>query len=348
MTKACNYLVYGLPYNNDVRIKQKEPFALLLSCCYNYKIIKLDWTKRKRIIWIASAVLFLVVLFLLKTGFIFKTIETYQANNQNNGLVEDNTTVADLVNKDSNGNGIPDWQESLYGLDPTKKATADGTLNSDVIAKLRAEQSVSTINGSTTTTQQEKLTETEKFSRELFATVSAASQNGTMDQATIDALGASLAERVQNSPQRKIFSISDIKVINNDTAAAFTNYSSALNNIYIKYSTTDYGVLNALQDFMADPNNVNSKALVKLTTIIKQTTKIIGEMQKIEVPQSISTLHLNILNSEEALVENLSDIQLYDTDPILSLGGITKYKENATKLQSTLNDLTNAINKKLP
>ena len=255
-----------------------------------------------------------------------------------------------MVNKDADGDGIPDWQEGLYGLDPTKKETTPGIPDSVAIDKLKAEQKkVNAKQGRMETAQsKENLTQTDKFSRELFATVVAASQNGVMDQATIEKLVASLADKIQNSPPRKVFSIFDIKTINNDTVQAFTNYNNALDNISKKYPPTNYTILDVLQKFIIDENNVDVSALIKLDPIIKQINKVMEEMIKTSAPQSISNLHLNVINSFQRLAENLSDLRLYDSDPIVALGGISKYQENATRLESDLYNLANAIIKKLP
>ena len=45
-----------------------------------------------------------------------------------------------MINKDTDGDGILDWQENLYGLDPTKKETTPGTPDSTAISKLKALQ----------------------------------------------------------------------------------------------------------------------------------------------------------------------------------------------------------------
>ncbi|MEK7539172.1 MAG: hypothetical protein AAB595_00815 [Patescibacteria group bacterium] len=301
--------------------------------------------------WIVLAVVFVVALFLLKTTSVFKNKETYQSVNQENSLTYDNVTIKDLVNKDTDGDGIPDWEEGLYGLDPTKKETAPGTPDNVAIGKLKSKteqnQQGLPLLENRDNQGKENLTQTDKFSRELFATVAAASQNGPMDQATIDALSASLADKIQNSPPRKVFLISEIKTTSDDSVKTFTNYINTFNSLQKKYPAMDYTVLDVLQKFMVDENTVDSSVLVKLDPIIEQTKKVVEGMVKMTVPQSVSTLHLNVVNSLERLVENISDIKLYDSDTIMALGGISKYEENMTKLDSEVDNLMSAINQKL-
>lgn len=311
--------------------------------------------KYKKTIWIALAIVFIIFLFVLKTtslsNSLSKNKETYQRAGQENanGLSYGDLSLQDLVNKDTDGDGILDWQENLYGLDPTKKETTPGISDSVAITKLRTEQGNNIKITDTDKNSQNiaNLSQTDKFSRELFATIATASQNGTMDQAAIDKLGASLADQIKNSPPRKIFSISEIKVINDNSIQALNTYNNAMDKIYKKYPGVNYTILDVLQKFMIDENNVDTSVLVKLNPIIEQINNIIGAMIKTSVPESISVLHLNFINAEERLMENLSDIQLYDSDPIVALGGISNYEVNANKLESAINSLANTIMQKL-
>lgn len=291
--------------------------------------------------------LFLVAIFFLKTTSVFKNTETYQKNDPEGGLTYANTTLEDLVNKDTDQDGIRDWEEGLWGTDPTKAETTPGTADSVAINK-SSDQSVNQQGGSLlkkNSQAAENLTETDKFSRELFATVATASQNGVMDQATIDTLSISLAEKIKNPIIKKTFSSSDIKTIQDDTPQAFTNYSNTINNIYTKYPMNN-NVLNILERFIADGENVNENALLELDPIIGQMNKIIDALAKINVPQSVSTLHLNLLNAFERITENISDIRLFNTDTILSIGAITKYQENTDALVSAMNTLNIAVKQK--
>ncbi len=265
---------------------------------------------------------------------------------QGNGLVYGKETLENLVNKDTDGDGIPDWEEALWGTDPFKKETTPGIPDAVAIEKLSAKGGPAS-GGKKIEQSAKNLTQTDKFSRELFATVATASQNGTMDQATIEKLSVTLADHIQNSPPRKIFSIFDIKTINDNTVQAYKNYNNALKNIDTKYPAINYTILDVLQKFIIDENTVDTSALEKLTPIIGQMNKIIDAMLKTSVPQSISTLHLNVINSLQRILENISDMKLFDSDAIVALGGISKYQENATRLESDLNALANAIKRKL-
>ena len=231
-----------------------------------------------------------------------------------------------------------------------KKETTLGIADSVAIDKIKSLEGVGEGGNflqDITQGSSENLTQTDQFSRELFATIVAANQAGTMDQAAIESLTASLSEKIQNAPPRKIFSVFDIKTIKDNTAPTFKDYNNALKNIYTKNPAPNYTILDVLQKFIVDEDSVDLSALPKLDPIIAQTKKIIDAMLKTSVPESISALHLNVINSQQRLEENISDMKLFDSDAIVALGGISKYQENAIKLESDLNNLANAINQKL-
>jgi len=292
-------------------------------------------------------VLFLVVLFLIKNRTVFQNSLNSVIGHQASGLVYDSsTTIEDLVNRDTDGDGIPDWEESLYGLDPTKKETTPGTPDSVAIEKLKAQQTAET-NGQTSTGTEDttNLTQTDKFSREFLATVSTLNQNGTLDDATVEKLSSSLADNIKNSAPRKVYTLADIK-ITNDSTQTIKKYSDVFESLAPK-NPTKYTVLDVLQKFSADENNIDVSVLSELDPIIEQTNKIIAGMVKMEIPQSLAPLHLDVINGFERIAENLNDIKLYDTDVIAALSGMSKYNQNSTTLVSNITKLTDAITQKL-
>lgn len=285
--------------------------------------------------------IFLVALFLIKNTSVFEKSIDLAENRQKNKLTT--MTLEESVYKDTDGDEIPDWQEGLYGLDPTKKETTSGIPDSTAINKLKSEQGSNseTMGGGNASAP---LTETEKFSRELFATMSATSQNGTMDQVAIDALGATLAEKIENPVVRKVYALSDIKIIESDQKKAIQKYSDNLNNIYLK-NPIKKGVMTILQEFIEDEESVDLS--LELEPVINQTNKIITESLKIEVPKSLSLLHLDLINNLQKTEENISDMTLFDSDPVVAIGAISQYGENALDLASSAKKLTDTIKQKL-
>lgn len=263
------------------------------------------------------------------------------------GLAYDsNITVQDLVNKSTTGDGIPDWEKILYGLDPTKRENVPGVPDSVTIQKIQASQAVNV--GITNENNQgtENLTKTDEFSRELFSTLASLSENGSMDQATVDQISSSLADKIQNSTPRKIYTLADIKIINNDTAMAVQKYNNTLVDIYKKYPTPIL-VGDVLVGFMGDGTTIDPNASAKLSLIIEQMRGVISGWVKTAVPDQLAQTHLDTVNGMERILENVSDIQLYNDDPIIAIGAIENYQKNLLSLQSALETSTNAINQKL-
>jgi len=269
--------------------------------------------------------------------------------NQSAGLTSSNAVLGDLVNRDIDGDGVLDWEESLWGTDPTKKETTDGIPDITAIAKLKlqnaqSEQRESLLNGESQ--EPENLTETDKFSREFFSTIAALNQSGAMDQATADKLSTSLAERIQNVAPRKVYLFSDIKLIKDNSKKAVITYNNSLGTLFKGYKG-DVKVLDILKKFVVDENNVDISVLEELNPIIQETSKVISGMIKTSVPQEFAQSHLDVVNGFQIFMENISDIKLYEADVIVALGAISQFEKNINTLESYIFNLQNSIWQKL-
>ncbi|HEY4513302.1 MAG TPA: hypothetical protein VJH06_02200 [Candidatus Paceibacterota bacterium] len=290
--------------------------------------------------------LFLVALFWVKNGLFLKNRELSEVGNQDTGLVYNNIAIADLINKDTDEDGILDWEEGLWGTDPTKKETTQGTPDSVTVNKLRAAESGGVDIKDKNGPEEENLTETDKFSRELFSTVAATTQNGAMNEETAEKISSAIAEHIKNSPPRKIYMVTDFKLTKSDLFKDTKDYADALGEIFKKYQA-NYSILDVLQKFIIDENNVDASALLEFNPLIDQTNRLIDGMVKVSVPPSFLSYHVDVVNALERVVENISDIKLYEDDVIVALGGISKYEANADLLEIAVKNLTDALSQKL-
>jgi len=287
------------------------------------------------------AVTFLVVIFLIKTTSTSKNNGSSKGIAEENSLTYSNVALEDLVQRDTDHDGVLDWEEGLWGTDPTKKETTDGTPDGAAIAKLESEHGSGTEKTADSSGIKENLTNTDQLSRELFSTIASLTQNGAIDQDSIDHISNSLAEKIQNSAQRKVYTISDIKIAA-DNVQAFQKYNAAMDSIRKKYPVQG-NTFSILQKFIADGENPNVAALGELDKIVKPLQNVINAIAKMDVPKSISPSHLDFLNGLEKLMENLNDIKLFGSDPIMAIGGITQYQASVTSLEKTLIDLAGKV-----
>ena len=286
------------------------------------------------------AIIFLAVLFLIRIK------SRFENQVSQSGLIYGNATLADVVSRDTDFDGVLDWEESLWGTDPTKKDTdEDGEADGAEIAQMKADSGMNEGADSTATTE-ENLTETDKFSRELFTTIVTLNQAGEVDQATAEKLSAALSDQITNYAPRKIFLASEIKIIEDNSAGAVEKYILKIGDIFLKYPA-DSSVIDILQEFVGDGENDNVAALSELDPIVEQTSGAIDEMIKMNVPSELATLHLELVNILERVTENLSDIQFFDMDPIVAMGAISQYEANITAFGLITLELVNTIKEKI-
>ncbi len=286
---------------------------------------------------------FVVALFLTKN----KT--SFRSHTEGGLVYTGNEKVGDLISRDTDFDGVTDWEEGLYGTDPTKKDTNDDGITDDIeISKRRAQNPENgELNlGITGSESLDNLNKTDQLSRELFSTVAALTQAGAIDDSTIDKLTETIVGKTQESETGKVFTYSELKITKKDDLQTIKNYNAALNSIYKKYPMK-YTVIDVLGKFIIDENTVDESVLPQLDPIIKQTNNIINDMSRMEVPESIAYLHLNMINSLEKLSENVSAIRLYNSDSVIALGGISQYQVNVDNFKLAVNKLVDSLAQRL-
>ena len=227
-----------------------------------------------------------------------------------------NTTVRDLTRQDSNNNGIPDWEESLWGLDPT----ADGKTNADKIAEQK--KAVGFLPDSSTSTSTDSLTETEKFSREFFATVTALKQSGNLNEAMVGNISNVLSDKMQKSDIEDGYRVTDIKKTYDATKENQAKFYNAVASVFNKYSSQGLG--NEFDSIDINTGSANEADLIKSSAAYQGFAK---EVAAISCPNNLIQNDMEIINNANNVgiaVKNLAQIK---NDPVVSLMGLTQYQK---------------------
>jgi hypothetical protein len=169
----------------------------------------------KKFIFVIGGAIVLVLATFTATSF-FGSKGVFQSKNKMVSVAGGDRTIGDIVSLDSNGNGIPDWEEKLWGLDPK----GNGSENKKIIDDKKASANIDV-----TASPATELTETQKFSRELLTTVSALRVNGSLTPEVIGTLEQSLDIDLQNrKTNTPTYSADSFKTITNETPATYQKY----------------------------------------------------------------------------------------------------------------------------
>ncbi|OGJ02831.1 hypothetical protein A3G06_00370 [Candidatus Nomurabacteria bacterium RIFCSPLOWO2_12_FULL_46_14] len=278
--------------------------------------------KNKRVLWAVLAVVFVFALFFIKNKTLFINSENGETPGQN--LAYDKRVVGDLINQDTDKDGIPDWEEKLRGADPMQK---DASATQDYFEA--------------SAIKEDNLTQTDRLSREILATVASLTDSGQMDAALLEGLGESLALEAGGVSAQKIYTLSEIQVSSNNSSKATQNYGGAIwGLLQNQYSSEE--VLAVLTDSLGE-DGLNPEVLRELDPIIKRINKIIVSVRNLSVPSKLSSAHLSLLNGFEGVSEGLTDLKQADEDPIVSLNAVSKFGANMRIVDDALGQIADVL-----
>jgi len=272
--------------------------------------------------------------------------------------------IASLNNVDSDKDGVPDWQEVLYGTDPKnpdsdKDGTPDGEeikLNRDPLKANTAPKGQApndTIspeiiaNEQKITSDYQSLNPIEKMARNLVSNIIASQpESGQIDQATTDSL---VQKALDDLPQKQYTGItkeSDLNLISPDPKTLGKNL--------VIYANAYYTQTEAFRKIMGQDLAIINNDLFgekpfekeKIFAITSNYQKIINNLIKIPlpaIPESDGALfHLAIINDLEKLIEIDNDIinSESDTSGIFSdLAEYSKTMDDIISLLSTMDEI---------
>jgi len=247
---------------------------------------------------------------------VYKIIQYFKNKPEKDGSIKIVTAVKKVQN-DGNDNGIPDWEERLWGLDPDK----DGPENKEyIIAKRKALNPNADLSGYGA----EPVSENENLTREFFAVLMSLQQTGELDDNAIQAISSTYSQKIEAEPIADVYTMDMLKIMP-DTPENTEKYYKNLQNLIIKYQDRDIGSeLGLIVQAIAynDP-----QVLRAVQTIAIAYREFGQELLKIPTTDFLSPVHLDLANNYERNALSLYNTTLLFDDPITAMKGIINYKK---------------------
>ncbi len=264
--------------------------------------------------------------------------------------------LAEIAAKDSNGDGLPDWEKILYGI-PVNATTTDyfhlGMTDGEAVAKgLIVPKAVVDLPSAASTTATTTLldsslgpapasgTLTDVFAKDFFMQyANAKEQNGgqPLSQSQLNAIAqqtlADLAQSVAPTPDYKQMSDLTVSVPGKDAMIAYAQAAGAVLTQRASGATAKSEV-EYLSEALQNTNDTT--ALDEIAIIAKDYRRVAVGLSALPVPQTLAQDDLNLINAFARLSEAIQDFTLVTKDPIRAMLAINEYPNDVLALGDAL------------
>ncbi len=240
-------------------------------------------------------------------------------------------TLEDLVNKDTDNDGAPDWEEGLFGTDKNNPiSNKDGILDGVFIKNQKEAQ------GKTT----KSINQTEQAAQDFFVAVEALKQSGNLTPTALYNITSSISEEILKEQLPETFDFNSVKSVE-DTNSSRIKYYSDFKKIHS--NAIKKGLGKELGQFIQALGEGNEKQLSDIKTYSDIYKNTATELKKINTPTELSTSHYLLINHYERISSSLISISNSFVNPAEGMQGIAGYKKWTDESKKELLNIENLL-----
>ncbi|MES2416348.1 MAG: hypothetical protein V4504_01475 [Patescibacteria group bacterium] len=263
-------------------------------------------------------------------------VHTYNAKKEAE-LKTGKLTVNELLQKDTDGDSVADWEEALWGTDKNKKASFNDTPDATYIKNKKADLNIKE------PTDQE-LTETDKFARGFLAAFTALKDAGTVDSQTINNFGSALGQKIATPSLIDQYSMKDLKIDTSGDATKKNKYYKAVSDLFETYKNDGIGnELDIVSNSLTQASSGTSVKPDELILISQAYKDFASKMLLLSVPEDLAQYHLKIINSSNNTGISVEKLTKIATDPVIGLAGLSEYQKYSEELISAAAELETTL-----
>ncbi len=253
--------------------------------------------------------------------------------------------IAANLEKDSDGDKLKDWEETLWKTNSYNKDTdGDGTDDGTEVEKGRNpaisgpndKVEVKPIETTTSGETTGELSNTDRLAQDIFAQYLIKKQQGVditpADRQQIINTAITRSGSVLDSPR---YIISDVKTVG-DSIEAYRTYGNALGKIIAENVVSSENEAIIMKRSLEE---ANPEELKKLDPIIASYNKILNTSLSTPAPKTIAGVHLRFINSIHTVITGTTAMRNVYEDPVSALQAISVYQTTQDGLTSVLREI---------
>ncbi len=241
------------------------------------------------------------------------------------------TTENDPLDRDTDGDGLHDWEERMYGVDPEIADTdQDGTSDGQEVAEGRdpakkgPDDKLAYLQDPHFATSS---TDILGIRKEFFAKF-LSEEGRKIREATFQ----DIVTQAKKSARKFVpqYQIVNLNVISDNSPQAIHTYGNAFGELIVKYTKRNY---RTEQEVLADAMQSSSTQKLKDLQLPALGYKNFAEdLKALPTPSSLAKTHLTIVNGYAGMSRALLSMQQMYTDPIESAAGYQAYVKGTAEV----------------
>jgi hypothetical protein len=233
---------------------------------------------------------------------------------------EINSSAKDI---DIDGDGSKDWEEILVGSNPNDP-------------KSKPDQTKAGVTGDITKSTPEKLEPIDVVSRDFFARYMELRQIGAVkDKTSQDELVARTIGNMKVSNPAE-YTVSDISITPDESKESLVSYGKEVGNIFRKFTISSRNEAVIVKESM---EKENPEILKEIDPIISSYKSILNALVKVSVPKSMSSLHLDLVNSMNGSLFIAQSFRDSGNDAIKGIQAISHFSNIQVKLFNSITSI---------
>jgi hypothetical protein len=261
--------------------------------------------------------------------------------------------LAAYAAKDTDGDGLPDWQEALYGTDPNKaisnpfgipdgQAAQEGKLTPTALKLPVADTGTHLTAEDLPVPDATPGSITDQFSKDFLQQYFQASNGQPMtaeaQQALLQKLMQSFSAKAAVTLSSNYSSVS----VHTNTSTSFSSYVSVIETTFQSHNIPDLNgdPISLMHSLLVDNNG---SAAPKLMAISKAYAAMASDLRATQVPPSMVTTHVVLVKSLEELARSTAIVSNYKKDPLGTMGSLTVYNGSTKSFAGSITSIANTI-----
>ena len=300
--------------------------VFFLSVLVNLKSMQNPATK-KIVFYAGLGVVVIATFFTLH--FTFGSKETFQNNSP---LLESVSTVKNSADRDTDSDGLKDWEEVLWGTNPTSRDT-DGNGVSDKEEIAARKNNVSSSEQGENSPADPETT----FIKNFVSNLSMANTLGESTDQINERLSSSFSQAAIDSEIPDKYKLSDVVTTNNEKTSLDTYYKQVA-DLFGRLKKLE-GSKMELQILVETIENNDSSASEELAPISSLYKQLAQDGSRIPAPADLISTHLDIINSTYKIGLSIEGMGQAAEKPLSTITALVQYRKYGNILAESLEKL---------